>query len=147
MRQRTGAIAIDFAILLATAGVLSWVLLRVLDHPGVAGSGRGLDRFLQLLELTVAEVALLIAPFFAMAGLYVLVFSFLKGRTVGQQVMHIRTVDVTGRPPSLATVAIRLVAQFIGLLPGALGWWWAWVDTDRRTVHDHIARTYVVRDA
>jgi uncharacterized RDD family membrane protein YckC len=145
--RRVVAAAIDTAILLPTAGLLNWLLLLLVDPEPLLGDARGLDALLRLLELDPGAVLLRIAPFLAMVGIYLGLFWALTGRTIGGRVMHLRVIDWHARTPSPLFVALRVLAHFGGLALGALGWIWAAFDVEKRAWHDHLSRTYVVRDS
>lgn len=145
--RRTAAAVVDGTILVLTAGALNWGLLGMLGVPGSSGSAFGLDGLLRALELDVSSVMLRCTPFFAMSGLYLGLFWALTGRTPGQRLLELRVVDPRGNTPRPLRAGLRVLGLGLGLLPGALGWLWAAFDLERRAWHDHLARTYVVRDA
>jgi len=86
-----------------------------------------------------------VLPFVVMSSLYFLVFWGLVGRTPGQRWLGLRVVDASGKLPTPLAATIRVVMALLGLVPGALGWVWASFDREKRTLHDHVAGTYVVR--
>jgi uncharacterized RDD family membrane protein YckC len=145
--RRLGAALVDTAILFVTAGLLNWALLGMLDAQSLLGSATGLDAVLRILELDPATPILRTAPFFAMSGLYLGLFWMLTGRTPGQRLLELRVIDAQGRTPSPLRVGVRLLGLALGLIPVGLGWLWTAFDLERRAWHDHLARTYVVRDA
>lgn len=147
MWRRLAAAGIDFGALVCTAGLLNWALLATLDLPPLLGPAKGLGRVLMLLELSVFDLLVRITPGLVMAALYFGIFWALLGQTPGQRVLKIRVVDPWGHTPSVLRVALRLVGQMVALAPAALGWIWVAFDREKRGWHDHIARTYVVRDA
>jgi uncharacterized RDD family membrane protein YckC len=145
--RRVVAAAIDTAVLLPTAGLLNWLLLLVVDAEPLLGDTEGVDALLRLLELDPGVVVRRIAPFLAMTALYLGLFWALTGRTLGGRVMHLRVIDWRGRTPGPALVAVRVATHLAGLALGALGWIWAAFDVEKRAWHDHLSRTYVVRDS
>jgi uncharacterized RDD family membrane protein YckC len=147
MWRRLAAFAIDGAALLCTAGLLNWALLAMIDPAPLLGGARGIGAVLALLEVPVWSVVLRIAPTLVMAALYFGIFWTLKGQTLGQRVLRIRVVDPQGRRPHPARVAVRLLGQVLALPPAALGWIWVAFDREKQGLHDHLARTWVVRDA
>jgi uncharacterized RDD family membrane protein YckC len=82
-----------------------------------------------------------------MAALYFGAFWTLTGQTLGQRLLKIRVVDARGETPTLARAAVRVLGQFIALAPAALGLVWLGLDREKQGWHDHLARTWVVRDA
>lgn len=145
--RRAAAAAIDILILLATAGALNVLLLGLVGGPAVLGDAKGLDALLRVLEQNPLDLLRRIAPAMGMSAIYLGLFWALKGRTPGGRVLGVRVVDWRGRNPHPVWAAVRVLANFIGLSLGALGWIWAALDPQRRALHDHVARTYVVRDA
>ena len=145
--RRLAASSVDAAILLLTAGALNWALLGMLGVSSLLGSASGLDALLRLLELEPGAVLLRALPFFAMSGFYLGLFWALTGRTPGQRLLGLRVVDPGGATPRPLRVLVRLLGVALGLLPAGLGWLWAAFDLERRAWHDHLAQTYVVRDA
>lgn len=144
-RRRALAGLVDFGILLVTAGPLSWLVLKVLDVDLVPNA-EGIDILLQLLEQPLGLLAVRLIPFVTMATLYGLLFWWLSGQTPGQRIMGLRVVDIHGAPPSLQRAVVRALASLTGALLGFAGWLWAAFDLERRAWHDHLARTYVVRN-
>jgi uncharacterized RDD family membrane protein YckC len=145
--RRAAATAVDAAVLLPTAGLLNWLLLIVVDAEPLLGDAEGVDALLRLLELDPFMVLRRVAPFLVMMGLYVGLFWALTGRTLGGRLLHLRVIDWRGHQPPLALIGLRVVAHLLGLLLGGLGWIWAAFDVEKRAWHDHLSRTYVVRDS
>jgi uncharacterized RDD family membrane protein YckC len=144
--RRAAAAAVDTAILLPTAGLLNWLLLLIVNPEPLVGDSEGIDALLRLLELDPAAILRRVAPFFAMSGIYLGLFWTLKGRTIGGRLLRLKVVDWRGRPPTPALAVVRVATHFVGLAAGALGWIWAAFDAEKRAWHDHLSRTYVVRD-
>lgn len=145
--RRIAASFVDAVILLATAGLLNLLLLNFADGPALLGDASGIDRLLRVLELDAADLIRPIAPMIVMSAIYLVLFWTLTGKTPGARLLKLRVVDERGRPPKPIWAALRVVAHLAGLAAGALGWIWTALDPERRALHDHVARTYVVRDA
>lgn len=145
--RRAVAGLLDAAVLLLTAGVLNLLLLAWLDPPPLLGDARGLAALLQLLELDPVVVLRRVSPTLVMAALYLGLFWSLTGQTLGHRVLRLRVVDPWGRPPRPWRAAVRLVGHGLGLAIGAMGWLWVAFDREKRGLHDHLARTYVVRES
>jgi uncharacterized RDD family membrane protein YckC len=143
--RRAAAALVDLGILAITAGMLNWGLLAMMDLPPLVPQAEGLDAMLRLLEIEPGSVLRRLAPFFVMSGLYLGLFWGLSGRTVGAKLLGLRVVDQHGRAPRPVWVVVRVVTHFLSGIPGALGWIWAAFDAERRAWHDHLARTYVVK--
>ena len=68
----------------------------------------------------------------------------ISGRTVGKAVMGIRVLDLDGGRLPTARALLRTAAYLASLVPLFAGFFWVLVDRDRRSWHDHIARSRVV---
>jgi uncharacterized RDD family membrane protein YckC len=77
-----------------------------------------------------------------------------KGQTPGMNLLKIHCVDETGATASAGTMWLRqavyvglvytLVGSFTSGVGGVIGYCWAFWDKDRQTLHDKMARTFVV---
>ncbi len=67
-----------------------------------------------------------------------------KGQTLGMQAWRLQLCDRDNRPATLKQCAIRLLAGAPALLLGGLGYWWIWLDRERRAWHDRASDTRVV---
>ena len=130
-----------------TAGLLNWALLATMDLPPLLGGAKGLGKVLAMLELSPWTILGRIAPALVMSAGYCGAFWALTGQTPGQRLLKIGVVDHHGKTPSLLAVVIRVLAQAVALAPAALGWIWLAIDREKRGWHDHLARTWVVKDA
>lgn len=144
---RAAAGLIDAVVLLVTAGLLNLLLLRWLDPPALLGDARGLDALLRMLDVEPATVLRRCAPALTMAALYFGLFWSLTGQTLGHRMLRLRVVDPYGQPPRPWRAALRVLGHGLGLLLGAMGWLWVAFDREKRGLHDHLARTYVVRES
>jgi uncharacterized RDD family membrane protein YckC len=145
--RRVAAAAVDGAILLPTAGTLNVLLLLLVDAEPLLGDAQGVDALLRVLELDPFAVVRRIAPFLTMMGLYLGLFWALRGQTVGGRLLRLHIVDWRGHKPHPAIVGLRVITHIAGLLLAGLGWIWAAFDVEKRAWHDHLSRTYVVRDS
>mgnify|MGYP000480290253 CR=1 FL=1 len=145
--RRSAAGAIDFAVLLLTAGLLNAGLLALVDAEPLVANTRGLAMVFALLDLEPARVLRAIAPFLVMTVFYFTLFWTITGRTPGARLLGVRVVGPGGDPPRAPWALTRAVAALAGLGAGALGWLWTALDAEKRGWHDYLGRTYVVRDA
>jgi uncharacterized RDD family membrane protein YckC len=145
--RRAAAGLLDGVVLLCTAGLLNLAMLAWLEPPPLLEGARGLEALLQVLELDPLAVLRRCAPALAMAALYLGLFWTLTGQTLGHRVLRLRVVDPWGRPPRPWRAALRVVGHGLGLALGAMGWLWVAFDREKRGLHDHLARTYVVRES
>jgi uncharacterized RDD family membrane protein YckC len=86
------------------------------------------------------EIGLLIVSFAFFVG-----FWTHGGQTLGMRAWRIRLVAQDGGPVGWRRAALRFVAAPLALAPLGLGFWWAWLDRDRRCWHDRLSGTAVVR--
>ena len=68
-----------------------------------------------------------------------------KGTTVGGLVMSLRVVTDRGRPIGVAASLVRSLASLLSLGVFGLGFVWSVVSRDKKSWHDHIAGTNVLR--
>jgi uncharacterized RDD family membrane protein YckC len=67
------------------------------------------------------------------------------GQTLGMRAWRLRLVAVDGGAIDWSRAAVRFAAAALSLAPLGLGYWWAWLDRDRRCWHDRLSGTTVVR--
>jgi uncharacterized RDD family membrane protein YckC len=92
--------------------------------------------------------ALLGATALLIIGFYLFVLQALAGRTVGMVYSKTRVLSASSdEAPSPAAVLVRVLGYFVAALPAGLGFAWAFVDRDRRALHDILSRTRVVQDS
>jgi len=156
--RRLGALLYE-SLLLAALMLIAGFLLTPLVSPTAAGT-----RQLQVPGLTgrVLEFCAL----FAVGALYC-VWSWSGGRrTLAMKTWRLRLVCADGSSPDRRTALLRYVAAWLGplfavlayaaLRPAGLGahalwlvgfnFLWAFVDRERRFLHDRIAGTWIVLD-
>lgn len=78
------------------------------------------------------------------AGFFIL-FWWRGGQTLGMRAWHIRVEDADGEPLRLSAATGRFAAALLSIGALGLGFLWALRDPARRTWHDLIAGTRVVR--
>jgi uncharacterized RDD family membrane protein YckC len=94
-------------------------------------------------------VAPLLAFLVLLDGGYLVLFTIACGQTLGKMIMRIRVVGVStdaviGDRVTIGQAVARSVAAVVSLVPFGLGYWMA-LGPARRTLHDRIAHTRVVR--
>jgi uncharacterized RDD family membrane protein YckC len=130
---RALAAGIDVAVLASIMIAVLWMTLRWCD--------------LSLDQITVLPVAPM-TTFFAILVLgYWLLFTAAGGQTLGKMAAHLRVVDATTDEPEMVTISqafrrscasvLTVATLGLGWLPGLFG--------DRRTLHDRLAGTRVIR--
>jgi uncharacterized RDD family membrane protein YckC len=69
------------------------------------------------------------------------------GGTPGKRILRLRIVTATGEPIFWGRAFGRFFAEMLnGLIPFWIGYIIAAFDSEKRTVHDHIAGTRVIKD-
>ncbi|MBV1861810.1 MAG: RDD family protein [Nannocystaceae bacterium] len=144
--RRSLAGTIDFSVLLLTAGLLNAGLLALIDAEPLLGGAKGLAILFAILDLELGQVLQHIAPFLVMSVFYLTLFWTITGRTPGGRVLGLRVVGSNGLPPQAPWALLRALAHLAGVGIGFLGWLWTALDAEKRGWHDHLGRTYVVRD-
>ncbi|TAJ20468.1 MAG: zinc-ribbon domain-containing protein [Dehalococcoidia bacterium] len=100
-------------------------------------------------EVSTGAAALIIVTGIAAAGVgFGLLWRFhARGTSPGARAAHVRIVDRNGDPPGLGRGLGRLlVAAILSNQILYLGYLWAIWDREKRTWHDHLAGTWVVKD-
>jgi uncharacterized RDD family membrane protein YckC len=69
-----------------------------------------------------------------------------KGATLGKMLFGLKVVTATGGPISVGRAIGRYFAQNLSLLILGIGYLMAAFDDQKRTLHDHICNTRVIRD-
>jgi uncharacterized RDD family membrane protein YckC len=80
-------------------------------------------------------------------GVYAIASWGRGGQTLGMRPWRIRVVAADGGKPSRKTLILRYLVGHVSLLLAGLGFWWAWLDREKRTWHDRASGTRVVRVA
>jgi uncharacterized RDD family membrane protein YckC len=127
----------------AAAGAFDALLLLAIDVAVVAS-------LLKLCDLTVGEIRLippvpLVAFLLLLNGGYLVGFTMLGGRSLGKMVAGIRVVGLEGDRVRAGPALLRAAALLVGLASLGLGLVPALFGSERRTLHDRLARTRVVR--
>ncbi len=79
------------------------------------------------------------------AGLYATISWRRGGQTLGMRPWRLHLRTVSGEPPGWAALWKRYALATLSLLCGGLGFWWAFFDRERLTLHDRLSGTRLVR--
>lgn len=128
LARRLAALAYDALLLCGLLAILTLLILvfrggRVIE-PGTAW-------------FTLATFACVLAFFVG--------FWRHGGQTLGMMAWQIELRSASGRPVSLRQALVRFAAAWLSLAPCGLGFLWAVFDHCKRTWHDRLAGTLVVR--
>ncbi len=67
------------------------------------------------------------------------------GQTLGMRPWRLRVTDAQGNPASTRALVQRYALGTVSLLAAGAGFWWAWFDRDRLTLHDRVSATRMIR--
>ena len=93
-----------------------------------------------------------IAPNNLLFSAYLLALAFLffawfwthGGQTLGMRAWRIRVQCADGSPISLAQAAVRFIVAIVSWAALGVGFWWSWLDRERRTWHDIVSASVLV---
>ena len=89
--------------------------------------------------------ALLMLWLLSVTGAYFVVSWVRVGATVGSRAWKFRLMRDDGVRIDTRTACLRFVLSLVSLALLGCGFWIAWFDPERRTWHDRVCRTRVVR--
>lgn len=78
-------------------------------------------------------------------GLYATISWRRGGQTLGMRPWRLRLAGRGDGPVPWKALWLRYLAGTLSLLAGGLGFWWAWLDREKLTLHDRISGTRLVR--
>jgi uncharacterized RDD family membrane protein YckC len=78
-------------------------------------------------------------------GAYAVISWRRGGQTLGMRPWRLQVVAADGGAPSWRALCVRYAAATFSLLLAGLGFWWAWVDRKRLTLHDRASGTRMIR--
>jgi uncharacterized RDD family membrane protein YckC len=67
------------------------------------------------------------------------------GMTVGMRAWRVKIEDKDGRRPGWGVTALRFLVSLVSAAFAGMGFLWSLVDADKRTWHDILSRTRLVR--
>ena len=85
------------------------------------------------------------AVLWAVAGVYATLSWRRGGQTLGMRPWRLKLVTADGGTAGWKALWLRYLVGLLSLAAGGLGFWWAWIDRDRRTWHDRASGTHLVR--
>lgn len=142
--RRSGGALID-TLVVAGFGYLGFVFIGLLGVQPQLMPGGSVDEWLHFATLPAATLGLEIAPGLIIAVAYLSIFMALRGQTPGMKMAGIYVVDPVLRAPSYWRSTARALFQVVGLLFGAVNLLWLVIDRERRTLHDRLSNTYIIR--
>jgi uncharacterized RDD family membrane protein YckC len=81
----------------------------------------------------------------AITGLYFVVSWLRGGQTLGMRPWRLRVCDQSGNKPAFSMLCLRYAMASVSLLVFGLGFLWSLFDPERRTWHDIVSGTRLLR--
>lgn len=133
--QRAGAVLVDSLIIMLVYAVAAAIIAALYFVLNLASEG-----------LAVALAVILgLAAYFGSFVWFMLLEAGPYGQTPGKRLLNIRVVNTSGQVISKGNAVGRYFAKIISYLPLYIGFLWPLWDKERRTFHDMILDTRVVR--
>jgi uncharacterized RDD family membrane protein YckC len=143
--RRSAAALIDLLVAslftIGLTGAASWIL-GLSWPPGRMGPDLLLVALLDGHPLALGCGGL----FLGISILYSVFYGGIVGQTFGKRALGLRVISYRGTAPGPLGGLLRMVGVLVSVLPAGAGWLWCLVDRKRRTLHDHLTGTYVIRD-
>lgn len=137
---RSMAFAIDHLILLFTLVIFTVVGFLAAE----IGGGGARDFFLYQQARIVLPILLPLAII-----LFITYFTFFHGswgQTIGKMICGLRVVTIDGQPLSFPRALLRTIVYALSAIPFFLGFIWVGFSSSKRSWHDLIAGTMVIRE-
>lgn len=140
--RRTLATLLDLLAPLTAWALVTWAL--------VASDGEALemppwnlfDQIVDYLHQRPGRTALSVLSLVVVLVSWQVAFA---GRTPGKRALGIALLAADARPPTRLRVLAWAVWRVPSLALAGVGVWWSLLDPERRTLHDRLARLWVVR--
>lgn len=137
--RRLAAMLYDSILVIAIWIVVGGIVLAIFGVDETRAQN-GIMTELSLAHQLTLFIALLLSP--------LLFFGFFwthSGQTLGMQAWRIRVTSEDGGPVTWRQALLRFFAAWLSALPAGLGYFWVWVDPERRAWHDRLSGTRTVR--
>lgn len=135
--RRLAAIFYDsllvIALLMAVSGLSIALRVAIVGEEAVKNSD-------SLAMNGPAFQCLLLASVFA----FFYIFWRKKGQTLGMQVWRLRLDSNDGKRISFKQALVRFFAAVLSAVCMGAGYWWVWLDSEKRSWHDRLSNTHLV---
>jgi uncharacterized RDD family membrane protein YckC len=141
--RRAGAWLVDATVLFAIVWGFLWMATGLVHHAPPSRQS-GLDWLAETL-LAYGKVWVPALGLFSLITVgYLALFTALGGQTPGKRLFRLQVVDSTGADPSIFRSAVRAVLALGSGLLVLMGFLLVIFDRRRQTLHDKLARTFVI---
>jgi uncharacterized RDD family membrane protein YckC len=137
--SRACAFALDWAIILLL-GFVMFVMSHIGYKVGLSAHGRSIT-----MENSSGLYFILTWASVALSAAYFVIFHSLDGRTIGKWIFGLRVVGADNGDVSIRQALLRWLAA-VGFAPILLGFLWVIWSREKRSWHDIIAQTWVIRE-
>jgi len=142
--RRVFAALIDLVVPLTGWALGTWALIVADPAPLELPPWNLFDQIVDYLHDRPGRALLSSTLLLALQVAWPLVFA---GRTPGKRALDVVLLGADGRPPSRARCLAWALWRIPSLALAGLGAWWALIDPERRTLHDRLARVWLVRES
>ena len=121
-----------------------WIRLAaaLLDYTSLIGIGVLATAFI---ETELAQIVGFILILFV-SPLYLVLFTALRGQTLGKIICRIQVVNDQGNAPGIGPAILReIILRFVFYFLFFVPYLWVGIDRHKRGLHDHLSGTYVIR--
>jgi len=140
--RRLLAALLDGLVPLTTWALATWVIVSSDPEPIAFPPWNLFDLVVDYLHDRPGRAALSLAVFVLLQVAWPVAFA---GATPGKRALDVVLLDGRGAPPSRARCLLWSLWRVPSLTLAGVGVWWALVDPERRTLHDRLARLWLVR--
>jgi uncharacterized RDD family membrane protein YckC len=119
-----------------------WMLISAAFTVGYYLAGHGARQ--NIAPLSPLQILLWLLCW-SVTGLYAVLSWRRGGQTLGMRPWRLKVVAADGGPAGWRALWVRFAVATLSTLAGGMGFWWAWVDRQRLTLHDRVSGTRMIR--
>jgi uncharacterized RDD family membrane protein YckC len=141
--RRLAALVYDSFLIFGLMVVPLFLLTGLIEHGSPATPHT--DAVVHALPLVAPKLVVLLYEVAVVLGFYCY-FWLRNGQTLGMQAWRLRldAGEQEGRRPTLKQCLLRALVGLASLLCAGCGYWWIWLDRERRAWHDRASGTRVI---
>lgn len=140
--RRTFAALIDLVVPLTAWALATWALIATDPEPLELPPWNLFDQIVDYLHDRPGRALMSLTLFVALQVAWPVLFA---GRTPGKRALDVALLAGDGDRPTRLRCLGWAVWRIPSLALAGLGAWWALLDPERRTLHDRLARMWLVR--